>query len=239
MTGRLVRAAHVIGLINKPVEAAIDATGLDSQHRSHYFTLKAGERVRYRHFVKMTIVCDTESQFILAAAVCRGPGNDSPLLPRCMRKAASRTKIGRLLADCGYDSEAHHALCRERLCIPETLIAVAPRNSKGKVCSPYRSRMKDEMAQSGRFGQRWQVESGISRFKRRLTSCLGARKFKNQKSEVLLMVLTYNLMIVSLSILFICLSRLSENMFSTEQFQVSSLEHQPLIPHPQSLIPKL
>jgi transposase len=46
------------------------------------------------------------------------------------------------------------------------------------------------------YGQRWQVESAISRHKRRLGSALRARFWSAQKTECLLRVLTHNLMIL-------------------------------------------
>ena len=147
----------------------------------------------------MTIVCDTASQWILAADVCRGPGNDSPRFPACMRDAARRASVKRVLADSGYDCEAHHQLCREELGIPEVVIALAPRNSRGKVCTPYRRRMKKAL-KGGRYGQRWQSESAFSRMKRRLGDCLASRGFDNQADEVFMKVLTYNLMIILLSL---------------------------------------
>jgi transposase len=46
-------------------------------------------------------------------------------------------------------------------------------------------------------GQRWQVESGFSRSKRLLGSALRARKWVNQKKEILLRALTHNLMLLA------------------------------------------
>jgi transposase len=47
------------------------------------------------------------------------------------------------------------------------------------------------------YGQRWQIESGWSRSKRRLGSALRARKWANQKKEILLRILTHNLMLLA------------------------------------------
>jgi transposase len=47
------------------------------------------------------------------------------------------------------------------------------------------------------FGQRWQVESGFSRNKRLLGSALRARRWPNQKREILMRVLTHNLMLLA------------------------------------------
>jgi hypothetical protein len=46
------------------------------------------------------------------------------------------------------------------------------------------------------YGQRWQIESGWSRTKRLLGSALRARKWINQKKEILLRVLTHNIMLL-------------------------------------------
>ena len=46
------------------------------------------------------------------------------------------------------------------------------------------------------YGNRWQVESSFSRNKRRLGSALWARRWPSQQSEILLRVLTHNLMIL-------------------------------------------
>ncbi len=47
------------------------------------------------------------------------------------------------------------------------------------------------------YGQRWQVESGFSRQKRLLGSALRARQWISQKKEILLRVLTHNLMLLA------------------------------------------
>jgi len=46
------------------------------------------------------------------------------------------------------------------------------------------------------YGQRWQVESGFSRHKRRLGSALGATSWAGQKAEIYARVLTYDLMLL-------------------------------------------
>ena len=47
------------------------------------------------------------------------------------------------------------------------------------------------------YGQRWQIESGFSRNERLLGSALRARKWGNQKKEILMRVLTRNLMLLT------------------------------------------
>jgi len=159
--------------------------------------MRAGRRWQRSHFVKLTIVCDTRSQFILAAHVSRGPSNDSPQFPLCIPPAAGRLRLRRVLGDAAYDNEDHHRLCRETLRIPESIIPARQRNTKRWPQAPYRRQMKKAFPKE-RYGQRWQVESSISRLKRRITSSLMSRTWSNQVAEALLIVLTYDLMMVLL-----------------------------------------
>ena len=193
----LAKRANARHLLPKIATAAIDATGLDSQYKSHYFCMRAGRPWQRRHFVKLTIVCDTRSQFILAAHVTRGPSNDSPQFPICLPPAAARLRLRRVLADAAYDNEEHHRLCRETLQIPESIIPTRKRNTNRRPKAPYRREMKQAFPKA-RYGQRWQVESAISRLKRRITSSLSSRTESNQFAEALLIVLTYDLMMVLL-----------------------------------------
>jgi hypothetical protein len=75
--------------------------------------------------------------------------------------------INELLGDKGYDAEHYHRLCRAQLGIPSTIIAVR-RNTNGTrvwPSTPYRREMKSSLVRVG-YGQRWQIESSISRHKR-------------------------------------------------------------------------
>jgi len=193
-------------LLGSTPTAAIDATGLDSQYKSHYFCMRAGRQSEWSHFVKLTAVCDTRSQLILSAQVDRGPSNDSPQFPGCICRAASRTKIRRVLADAAYDCEDHHRLCREQLNIPESIIPTRKRNSNRWPRTPYRREMKRAFPKE-LYGQRWQSESTFSRFKRRLSSSLSSCRWDTQVQQGLLRVLTNDLMIV----LFCTLKSLSLN----------------------------
>jgi hypothetical protein len=61
----------------------------------------------------------------------------------------------------------------------------------------YRRRMRQRLTKHyGSYGQRWQVETGISMLKRRVSSLVQARTYWNQCRELLLIALTYNLMLL-------------------------------------------
>jgi transposase len=89
--------------------------------------------------------------------------------------------------------------------IRSTVIPLCRRNNgRKRPKTEYRRQMVKRFRKKPRgsrhkrvYGQRWQVESGFSRHKRLLGSALRARLWANQKREVLLRVLTHNLMLLA------------------------------------------
>jgi transposase len=101
-----------------------------------------------------------------------------------------------VLGDKGYDGEHNHRLCREELGIRSTIIPINKRNRGRKwPTTKYRRQMRRRFFKR-QYGQRWQAESVFSRLKRRLGSALTARSASTQKREILLRVLTHDLMIL-------------------------------------------
>lgn len=110
-----------------------------------------------------------------------------------------------LLGDGAFDAEHNHALARERPGVRSTIIPLDRRNAGRKwPKTRYRRQMVKRFRKKPRgsrhrraYGRRWQIESGFSRQKRLLGSALRARRWINQKKEVLLRVLTHNLMLLA------------------------------------------
>jgi len=193
-----VQIARVRRLLPESSCAAIDATGLESRHVSRYFIWRQGARHKFSTYPKVTVVCDLATHLWLGFHVCRGPCVDSPQLKPAMLQAAANQPIHQLLGDKGYDAEHNHRLCRDELGIPSTIIP-ARRNVNGTrqwPSTPYRREMKQRSARVG-YGQRWQVESAISRHKRIFGSSLRARTWVMQKWECGLRTLTHNLMLLA------------------------------------------
>ena len=180
-------------------EVSIDSTGLESRFVSRHFMMVQGKQTRkYRRWTKLTVVADNGTHLIAAAGVSLGPSNDSGLLPDAMRQAVEHIPIDCLLGDAGYDAESNHQICRNELGIRSTVIPVNDRNRKGgQPTGYYRNLMKQEFPKEI-FGQRWQVESVFSRFKRKLGYALRATTEQSRATECLVRVMTYNLMILYL-----------------------------------------
>jgi transposase len=113
--------------------------------------------------------------------------------------------VDTILGDGAFDAEHNHALAREHLGVRSTVFPLNRRNGGRKwPKTRYRRQMVKRFRRKPRgarhrrvYGQRWQIESGFSRQKRLLGSALRARLWPNQKKEILLRVLTHNLMLLA------------------------------------------
>lgn len=182
--------------------AAVDATALETRHVSAHFGHRRGQgRKRKGHrqrlWPKLTVVLHTQSHFILAAVSGLGPSQDSPDFIPAMRQAAEHVPLHTVLGDAGYDAEHNYRLCREELGVARTLIRLSRRNT-GRYWpkTPYRRAMRHRFPKS-LYNQRWHVESGFSQHKRRLDPALTARKPASQTRELLLRVISHNLMLLA------------------------------------------
>jgi Transposase DDE domain len=158
---------------------------------------KQYQTVAYSRFAKLESAFDCPSHLMVGVLVGRGPRPDvdrfRPLLDDCLL----RVRLGDVLADAGYDSEPNHRYARQqhrvRSFIPASIGRRSPRPPSGR----YRRRMRQRLDKHyGRYGQRWQAETGISMLKRRLTSTVNGRSYWSQCRELLLVAITYNIMLL-------------------------------------------
>lgn len=181
---------------------AIDSTGLESRHVSHYFTQRcqrhrAHEKARYP---KLSALCDTRSHLVLGIIVDRGPKPDALEDEATLDQAWQRQKFHTLLGDAGYESERFHRRCREGLGV-RSIIPTTDRGRPRKDGQPrpvhghYRRLMQQRFPKKT-YGQRWQIETVFSMVKRNLGAALTARTYHSQNREIALRLLTHNLMIL-------------------------------------------
>lgn len=193
------------------VTLAIDSTLYDTHHRSrhyeqrcrHYASKQAKTANKRRSNAakktpKLAIGADTRSHLILAALPRTGMGSDCRDFAPLLKGVCRRRAIKRVLADAGFDSHANHELARQSG-VKALIKQGAGRPGTKPPTSPHRRRMKRLLAgsQAGRpYGQRAQVECVHSMMKRNLGESLRAKTAENRKQEMLLRVLTHNLMIL-------------------------------------------
>ena len=92
---------------------------------------------------------------------------------------------------------SNHRPCREELGMRRSVIALNPRNTGRRwPKTPYRRAIR-KRPERELYNQRWHAESGFSQHKRRLGSALTARGNASQARELVLRVLTHNLMLLA------------------------------------------
>ncbi len=190
--------AQAWGLLPERPKGIVDATGFEARHVSRYYVWRKGyRRFPRRRWPKVSLVGETETHLIGSAVITWGPSQDSPQFPSTVRQSAKNILWDCIIGDAGYDAEHNHELCRDELGIRLTVISLNRRRNSRVPRTHYRRQMKKRFF--GRiYRQRWQIESLISRHKRRLGAALHSRTWRTQKKECLLRILTHNLMILRL-----------------------------------------
>lgn len=152
---------------------------------------------------KLSLACDSATHLILAAIASTGAGGDQPFFDDLLFNAWRRGDdcVRCVVADAGYDSEDNlriaHLDMNVRAIIP-------PRAGRPTDKPPPRRTMRRRMHQRLRrpaerklYGQRWQSETVNSMIKRNLGSALRARTTVHRRHELLLRVLTHNIMLLA------------------------------------------
>jgi hypothetical protein len=137
---------------------------------------------------KLSIAVSCACRLILAARATTGGGGDGPFFEPLLFDAWRRAKVTAAVADAGYDTGV-------RSIIPPN----TGRPTNTPPTTPHRRNMRDRFrrkADKTQYGRRWQVETVNSMIKRNLGSALRARTANRRSMELLLRVVTHNIMIV-------------------------------------------
>jgi DDE family transposase len=182
--------------------AALDGTGLESRHISAHFLrrraqTKENRQKKHTRHPKVGLLCECASHLVVAAVPGRGPSSDSVHYRRALHEALLCVSIDTLVADAGYDSEDAHVHARRDLRIRSIIPSTIGRPTAKPPTGYYRRLMRRRFDKK-KYGQRWQVETVNSMIKRNLGSALRARRYQAQGREILLRVLTHNIMILRL-----------------------------------------
>lgn len=187
---------------SKVVLAAMDSTGLESHHISRYyvmrkhFAIKNGlQKAEYRKYPKAGMLINTKNHLILSGIAERGPKFDLAHVSPLLKQAQDSVTIKTLVADACYDSEANHLLIRKQYGIHSVILPRIGRPTHKLPYGFYRRLMVLRFDKSS-YGQRWQVETVNSMIKRLQGSFLRVRSYWSQCKEILLRLLTHNVMIV-------------------------------------------
>jgi len=200
----------------KPV--ALDSTMFESRHVSRHFEkrqrqtahqnrkrtakIQANRRRRavVKRLPKLSLAVASASHLILAARATTGSGGDQPFFKPLLLDARRRAKFGAAVADSGFDSEANHRLARLDLGVRSIIPPNAGRPTHKPASTHYRRLMQQRFGRKADqkcYSQRWQAETVNSMIKRNLGSALRACTARRRSRELLLRVITHNLMILT------------------------------------------
>jgi len=149
---------------------------------------------------KLSLAVHAASHLILAARATTGMGADHAHFVPLLSKAQTRMSVAVALADAGYDSEANHQVAREVMGVRSLIPATIGRPGTAGPTGHYRRLMRRQLkagADKKCFGQRWQAETVNSMVKRNLGSACRSRTPRGRKKDMLLRVITHNLMILA------------------------------------------
>lgn len=219
---RLLRSSRAHGLLTETVSeatkrkvvsrrvklAALDGTGFETRHISAYFVKRREkgqnnqfQTTQYTRYPYAGLVCDCASHFVLAVVTGRGPGFDLKFFSPALLQTTGRISVQTLLADAGFDSERAHCLAREEYGL-KTLIPPTRGRPTNKLPRGRWRRLMATHFDHRKYGQRWQIETVNSMLKRLLGSALRARTYWSQSREIVLRVLTHNIMILRIKVFY-------------------------------------
>jgi hypothetical protein len=184
--------------------AAVDGTGMETRHTSRSYVKRRSRTgsetqvTTYSKYPKVVLVTDCQSHLVLAAVPGRGPGSDLQQFEAAIKDAAGRARIGTLLGGADSDAEWVHEHVRETYGIRTIIPPERGRPSEKPPVGRWRRWMRQQLDNlKAKYGQRWQTETVNSMIKRRLGSALRARTYWSQCREIILRVMTHNVMIVA------------------------------------------
>ena len=211
---RLLKAARARRLFKSTIQRflkrrrhlrriAFDSTGLDCGHRSLYYVrrrnsaTKQWQTVAYSGYAKLEAAFDCPSHLMLAALVSRGPSPDVDRFVPLLDAVLVHVQPHAVLGDAGFDSEPNHCYARDQHGILSFIPPLAGRPTEKLPTGKYRRQMRQRLnTRYGRYGQRWQAETGFSMIKRRLGSAVSGHTYWSQCRDLLLIAITYNILLL-------------------------------------------
>lgn len=187
--------------------AAADSSGFDAHHTSRYFVWRTSgrtspkgpkKRTSYRRFGKLMLVVNTATHAIMAAVPSVGPTPDIDQLEEVLDQVPQSITIKRMVLDAGFDSANNHQLLRDYHGILSVIPPLHGRPAKDPNALPadkYRRLMKTRFNLKA-YRRRGQIETVISMLKRNLGSSLRGRSYWSRCRDLLLRVVTHNIMLI-------------------------------------------
>ena len=161
-------------------------------------SVNASRSRRVSALPKLSVAVAAACHLILAAKVRTGNGSDAPDFDELLYRSWRRGGVRVVVADAGYDSEKNHRTARMDMGV-RSIIPPGIGRPTGKLPGGrWRRHMAKRFARKAddkHYAQRSQSETVHSMVKRNQGSALRSRTPQRRKQEMLLRVLTHNIML--------------------------------------------
>ena len=187
--------------------AAVDSSGFDAHHASRYFVFRTSaykkekepkKRTTYKHYGKLMLIISCATHAILAAVASAGPTPDVDQRDGVVAELPRSIAIRHMVGDAGFDSAHNHRLLRDENGMRSTIPPEGGRPPKDPDALPkdkYRRLMKTRFNVNA-YHKRPQAETVFSMLKRNLGSALRGRSHWSRCRDMLLRVITHNIMLI-------------------------------------------
>jgi hypothetical protein len=163
-------------------------------------SVNAARRRRLSAMPKLSVAVAGACHLILAAVVRTGNGSDAPDFDELLFRSWTRANVKVVVADAGYDSEVNHRTARQDMGVRSIIPPGIGRPTSKPPTGRWRRHMAKRFARKADqkdYAQRSQSETVHSMVKRNLGSALRSRTPRRRKKEMLLRVLTHNIMLAA------------------------------------------
>jgi hypothetical protein len=161
-------------------------------------SVNASRSRRLSAMPKLSVAVASGCHLILAAKVRTGNGSDAPDFDDLLFRSWRRANVKVVVADAGYDSEANHRTARQDMGVRSIIPPGIGRPTSKLPTGRWRRHMAKRFARKAdqkQYAQRSQSETVHSMLKRNQGSALRSRTPERRKKEMLLRVLTHNIML--------------------------------------------
>lgn len=166
-------------------EVAVDASGLKVTNRGEYRRRTRSQK----GFLKIHLAVDIRSHEMLALEVTTEKVADGDKFFDLMEAVGRKTHLTKTYGDGAYDRYLHYEYCRQKgisaVIRPRLSAIVQEGTARGEVVQEF---LDDPSAWKRKhsYGQRWQVETVFSVWKRKFGEAVFSKAFPTMRREVIL-----------------------------------------------------
>lgn len=179
---------------------AVDATGFGNLIYTPWLDVRTQKASKKKGFLKVNLICSTDSFIIPTAIVTEGKAFESPGFKELINTTSRNFEIKEIYADKAYSSRENYELVKRK---GGQAYIDFRKNSSGKTPGSMEWRKAFKMWKYNseefykKYSKRSHIESLFSSIKRTKMGTIRSKDFNASKSEILLKILCHNLVILS------------------------------------------